>query len=178
MANPKHATEGMDLVKIYLIAMAGLVFVTIVWLLYNYITLAYVEKQLALGIRDLQTIFESEAALPAKPAFTGDLAIENVFEFFKRTVRGLPEIPEVSDPPIQNENVKGILLEEKHYIIRFEKINRKDLTRYIYKIQEAKPFLKVKNMEVNKPEGTTHEDFWKAEITFAFRRPKIGEGGT
>jgi hypothetical protein len=174
MANPKNASEGMDVTKIYLFTIVSLIIASLVWLLYNYFLGLRYQKQFRQGVSDIQRILELEEKLPAKPAFNvNEIRIDNEFEFFKRTVRNLPDI-EVESPPLQVENIAGVLVEEKRYVVHFDKgIKREDLARYIFKIQEAKPFLKVKSLTLQKIENVpAHQDLWKTEVYFAFRRPK------
>jgi hypothetical protein len=177
MTNPK-SNEGLDITKIYIFAIGALTIGSLGWLLYNYILGSQYQRAFRQGAADLKNVLELEKGLPPKPAQMGPPTIENVFEFFKRTVRGLQDVPEVEDPPVQTENIGGVLVEEKHYLVRFEKgVSRAELARYIFKIQEAKPFLKVKSLDLQRVENIPayqENGGWKAQIQFAFRRPKAG----
>ncbi len=123
---------------------------------------------------DLEKILEMEPNLPPKTNKNEPQTIQNVFNFFKRTLRDISE-PEVEESNWEPGNIGGVSFSEKRYTIRFEKgIARRDLARYIYKICENASFLKVKSLDLQKTEGSqAHADNWKAEVVFAYRKVRI-----
>lgn len=173
MAAAKSNLERFDVVKIYIYGMGALSCVVAIVVLYNYFACMRYNHRWAVDVDDVKNILELENNLPPKQMQQGPTPIENEFEFFRRTVRGIPDL-EVEVRPWEPDNIGGILIEEKRYVVRFDKgITRYHLARYIYKIQEVKPFLKVKELDLQKLEAApADEDAWKAEVQFALRRLK------
>lgn len=176
MSEEKPEAPGIDIIKVYIWGMASLTLITFVWLLLNYYLLQRYKREWDRGVENLQELMEKEKQLPAQAASAlEESRLENPFDFFTRTVRGLNETP--PGPPHVGdwilENIEGVEFEERKYTIEFKKgpITRYHLARYIYTIQKEKDFLKVKEMTLWKA-GEPHEDRWTAEIVFAQRKPK------
>ncbi|NUM34611.1 MAG: hypothetical protein HUU50_08710 [Candidatus Brocadiae bacterium] len=174
MSSGQSQTESLDMIKIYIWVMSALCIVTLIWLLSNYFLLSKYKAKVAEGRTDLEKIIEIEPTLPPKSSQGEPQTIQNVFNFFKRTLRDISE-PEVEESNWEPGNIAGVSFSEKRYTIRFEKgISRRDLARYIYKICESASFLKVKSLDLQKTEGTqAHVDNWKAEVVFAYRKSRV-----
>jgi hypothetical protein len=166
--------ESLDITKIYIWIMGSLCVIVFAWLIFNYFSLSSYERKLQQGFEDLQKIQAWEKERPKKKGKSPPKEIEQIFKLFQRTVQVSeePEVPE--NPPWEPGNIGGVLFEEKRYVVRFEKgIPRQEVALYIFKIQEAMPFLKVKRLDLQKAENSPpYEDKWKTEIEFAFRKPK------
>ena len=164
-------SETVDTVKIYIWVMSGLAVIGLAWFLYNLITLSQYNSYLRQGMRDLQDSHKAEQR--RKPHAQKQVKAEpinQIFTFFQRTVRELPEKPQVENGGEQPVNEGGIICKEYLYIIRFQQIDRRNLGRYIFEIQETKPYLQVKRLEMQKADNAKpYEDKWRVEMVFAFR---------
>ena len=173
MSNGQSQTESLDMVKVYIWVMSALCVLTLIFLLYSYFQLSQYKAKIAEGKSDLERILEMEPNLPPKTNQSEPQTIQNVFNFFKRTLRDISE-PEVEESNWEPGNIGGVSFSEKRYTIRFEKgISRENLARYIYKIYESASFLKVKSLDLQKmEENKTYKDDWKAEVVFAYRKAR------
>ena len=171
MDSEEQQNEHLDTVKIYIWVMSGLTVIGLAWFLYNLVTLNQYDSALRQGMRDLQDSHEAEKL--RKPSIHKQVKAEpvnQIFTFFQRTVRNLPEKPQVENGGEQPGNDGGVIYREFLYIIRFQQIDRRNFGRYIFEVQESKPYLKVKRLEMQKAEGIKpYEDKWRVELVFAFR---------
>ena len=171
MAEEQAQIKSLDTVKIYILFMGGLCILALGWLLYNYVLYSKYDSSLVQGCADLEKIIELEKKLPPKQKQEQKQELVNIYQFFQRTVRGIPQ-PELEESEWEPGSVGGKTYKEKRYVIRFDHgITRRNLARYIYKICEAAPFLKLKSCELQKLESAKpYEDEWRTEIVFAQRQ--------
>ncbi len=165
----ESGSNAMDMVKIYIITMAVLSGLCLAWLIYNYIQLSTYKLKLKQGEGHLEKILALEQQLPPASEQTQPKDIQDVYQFFKSTVSRVPE-PEVEQGQWETGSSGGVQYAEMRYIIRFDNIDRESLTRYIHTILQIKPFLKLKQMELQKIESSKpYEESWKSELVFAYR---------
>ncbi len=177
----KFDLDNVDSLKIYVYMMGGLVVISLVWLFYNYQLSQSYQKEIKKAKRDFDFIAELEKEIVAKgilPVKEEDEeqeklapSLANAFAFFKNFVRGLSEIPEVTiHPPEPGSNDFGDY-NDYRFTVSFEKgIDRENLVRYIFKIQEAKDFLRLQRIEINRVENIpTYQDSWRSSMDFAYR---------
>jgi hypothetical protein len=64
--------------------------------------------------------------------------------------------------------------EEKTYRVRFRSIDRRNLVRYVYSVEKQKPFLVLKEFDMERAEQVpAYDDAWRADLVFASRRPTM-----
>ncbi len=162
----------LDLSKIYIIIISALSVLSIVGIIYNYYTLSQYKMRIKQSDIHIEKILEMESQLIPKSDSQDSREIPDVFQFFKRKAYNLSE-PQIEESPWEPSSQSGVSFKEKRYTIRFDGgVSRQDLVDYIYAVIESKPFLKLKQLSLQKIENTPpHQDSWKSELVFAYREP-------
>lgn len=174
----QNQSESIDTVKIYILVMAALCLISLLWLFYNMYLSSKYRRNISIGRSDIEKILEMEPNISSSHSNKKDEGykeIPNVFGLFKRATGIRANIHVAENQPWQPVSEDGVVFEEKTYVIHIKQggISRRDLVKYIYKIREMKPFLTIRDLILSKPENSaSDEDRWEAEITFAHRRPQ------
>lgn len=167
--------ESLDIIKIYIIAMGIFSVVSLFWMIYGYLAVGEYKEHVTRGLSDLEEIVHLESALPPKEN-RQKVELENALTFFTKTVRGISDEPTVQIHPPDTLTVNGVNFEERKFSVKFENgITRYELARYIFRLQQEKPFLRAKRIDLQKVDSDripSHQEStgWIAEIDFAYRK--------
>ncbi|MEK7483208.1 MAG: hypothetical protein AABZ60_02625 [Planctomycetota bacterium] len=176
-------TGKSDRVMLLILGMGILAGFSFFFLAFQYQRYKKISKGIEVGLTQLPKIYELDQAIKEKQSenpqvvinaeeapppstlinfFTSQIFVEQSLEQLKtQCLFDIMPAVKISD----KEN-------EENISIQFKQVNRADLVKYVFSVEKAKAFIKLKEVEMKAP-PKQEEDVWDAKLIFAYRRMKM-----